>query len=103
MSKAKGNGNGAPKDRPGDAMLELAAEIQRDDGDWDDWEECTVRTLIVDHRHAPAPPPAREKEPSMAGVAHAAVQKLPPSHLLIVVLVVALAAAAVGGHKLGLW
>jgi hypothetical protein len=27
MSKAKGNGNGARPDRPGDAMLELAAEI----------------------------------------------------------------------------
>jgi hypothetical protein len=39
----------------------------------------------------------------MVGVAHAAVHKLPPSHLLIVVLVVALAAAAVAGRKLGLW
>ncbi len=72
--------------------------ISRDDGDW---EESTVRTLIVDRPHEPAPP--REKEPSMAGVAHAAVQKLPPSDLLIVVLVVALAAALVGGRKLGLW
>jgi hypothetical protein len=103
VSKGKGNGNGARPDRPGDAMLELAAEIQRDDGEWDNWDEedSTVRTLIVDHRHAPAPP--REKEPSIAGVAQTAVDKLPPSHLLIVVLVVALAAALVGGHKLGLW
>lgn len=97
----KGNGNGAHHERPGDAMLELAAEIKLDDGVWDDWEESTVRTLIVDHRHQTPPP--REKEPSIAGVAQTAVDKLPPSHLLIVVLVVALAAAAVGGHKLGLW
>lgn len=88
--------NGRPPERPGDAMLELAAEIQRDD-EWDDWEESTVRTVIVEDRRQPSRPDG------MVGVAHAAVHKLPPLYLLVVAVVVALGVVAVLGRKLGAW
>ena len=99
MRNGKGDGNGAPRERPGDAMLELAAEVRRDD-EWDDWEESTVRTLIVEDRRPPQP---SSPDTGYAGVAKAAVDKMPASHLLIVALAVAVAAALVAGRKLGVW
>ena len=49
------------------------------------------------------PKPESKRESGYAGVAKAAVEKLPPSHLLIVALVMAVAAALVVGRKLGVW
>ena len=78
-------------------MLELAADV-RGDVEWDDWEESTVRTVIVEDRRQPSKPDA-----GYAGVAHAALTKLSPGQLLIVALVIALGAVAVAGRKLGVW
>jgi hypothetical protein len=63
------NGKSNGKERPADAILDLAAEIKRDDGEWDDWEELTVRTGIVEDRRHPSRPDG------MVGVAHATVNK----------------------------
>lgn len=69
-----------------------------------DWDEPTGRTEVTVNLRMQSQPEVEPSRPDgMVGVAHATVNKLPPSHLLIVVLVVALAAAAVGRHKLGLW
>lgn len=76
---------------------------------YDDFDEPTGRhevNVTVNMKSSPEiqlPEPGTKPDASVAGVARAAVDKLPPSHLLIVVLFAVLAGALVAGRKLGVW